>query len=155
LSPTSSGSGSLPNSGGLLGYYYPNTSLSGAPILSYIEPVNVSWSGSATPGASLYDNWSVRWTGRVVWPTSGTYALEIIADDGIRVALNGTQVVNKWSNGGNATYTLSPVTVTAGSNTPITIEHYEGTGATTVQLRWKVPGSAYFTAIPAGSLSPY
>lgn len=142
--------------GGLLGRYFDNVSLAGVPVLTRVEPVDFTWAGDAVPAAGLVDRWSVQWTGHVVWPTSGRYTLQLIADDGIRVWLDGVLVLDRWANSGNLTANLAPANVTAGTRASIVIEHYDGTGASTVRLRWQRPETGiYFERIPGSALSPY
>jgi glucose/arabinose dehydrogenase len=143
--------------GGLLGTYYPNTSLSGTPVLTRVDVVDFVWSaasGTASPGAGLpADGWSVRWVGNVLLPSAGTYSFEVIADDGVRVWINGALVADKWSNGGNASYQSAAISGAAGAQVPVRIEHYDGTGDSTAKLRWKTPASpTYWAVVPAAQL---
>lgn len=144
-----------PTTGGLQAQYFANTTLTGPPALLQIETVNFSWVDPAGPIPNRPDNWSARWSGRILWPTTGNYTLQVIADDGIRVWVDGQQLVNKWSSGGNVTYTLPAMAVSAATASTIVIEHYDGTGNSTVKLRWKTPSSGiYYGTVPGSALSP-
>lgn len=142
---------------GLLGSYFANVSLAGAPVTTRVEAVSFVWStgnGTQVPAPGLPENnWSVRWTGSVQWPTDGVYTLQITADDGLRVRINGVTVVNSWKGDGNVKYTLDPIHATAGTRTAIEIEHYDGLGDSTVKLRWLTPTSpVYWADVPAAQL---
>ena len=49
----------------------------------------------------------------------------------------------------------APIVATAGMRIPVSIEHYDGTGASTVKLRWKTPTSGpYWPEVPITALAP-
>lgn len=142
-------------SGGLQANYFASPDLSGAPAITRIEPVSFVWSGSATPGAGIpADQWSVRWTGSIKFSVAGNYKLQVTADDGIRVWVNGQQVVNRWSSGNVTTFAVNPISASAGMTVPIKIEHFDASGDSTVKLGWKTPGSSAYVDVPAAQLVP-
>jgi hypothetical protein len=53
---------------------------------------------------------------------------------------------------GNTTFTLDPFTGAAGARVAIEIEHYDGSGDSTVKLRWRTPASVYWYDVPASQL---
>ena len=137
---------------GLLGQYFGGTTLAGSVLLTRTEAVNFSW-GTASPGTGVpADNFSVRWTGTVEASASGSFQFQTYTDDGVRVWVNGTQVINNWTDHSPTTNTSGTVTLTANQRYTITVEYYEKTGGATMQLRWKVPGSTTYVAIPANRL---
>jgi YD repeat-containing protein len=81
---------------GLQGDYFNNTTLSGAPALSRTDStVNFTWSGS--PGGSVpSDNFTARWTGQVQAQYSEEYEFCALADDGVRLWVNGIPLIDKW-----------------------------------------------------------
>lgn len=146
-----------PATGGLLANYFANVTLAGAPAITRVEPVNVTYKAPATPGAGVAaDYWSASWTGSVILPAAGTYTFQVIMDDGARISINGKVVANSWVNSGNVTYTSVAITGTAGQRIPVSISHFDNTGDSTVRLRWKSTptGNVYWYDIPAGQLSP-
>jgi large repetitive protein len=139
---------------GLRGSYFNNRTLTGTAVLTRDEAVNFSW-GTASPGTGVTaDNFSVRWTGFLVPSVSGTYRLQTVSDEGVRVTILGTQVINNWTAHTSATNTSVSGTLTAGQRYAITVEYFEGTGSATMQLRWQTPGATSFVAIPASALAP-
>jgi hypothetical protein len=104
--------------------------------------VNFNW-GSASPASGVTaDNFSVRWTGRVQAPTTGTYRFTTQSDDGIRLWVNGVQVINNWTDHGSTANTSSAITLTAGVKYTITLEYYEKGGSAVAQLKWTPPGGS-------------
>ena len=137
---------------GLLGQYFTNTTLSGTPALTRTEAVNFDW-GTGSPGAGIgNDSFSVRWTGQVSAPTSGSYVLQTISDDGVRLWLNGSQLINNWSDHAATTNNAPAVTLIAGQRYDLVLEYYEKSGGTTAKLNWQTPGAATFAPIPLTQL---
>ena len=83
-----------PGSGsGLLGQYYRDSG-TGARfttlVITRTDPtVNFSWGGGAPGSGMPGDNFSVRWTGQVQAPVTGTYTFSTVSDDGVRLFVNG------------------------------------------------------------------
>jgi YVTN family beta-propeller protein len=148
------GAAPSPTGSGLSGNYYNNVSLTGTPVLTRVETVNFNW-GNAAPGAGVNaDNFSVRWTGTIAPTTSGTHRFQTYSDDGVRVWVNGTQVINNWTDHSPTTNTSGNVSLTAGQRYTITVEYYEKGGGAVMQLRWRLPNQTAYGAIPASTLYP-
>ena len=141
-----------PVTNGLVGSYFNNTTLAGTAALSRTEAVNFNW-GTAAPGAGVNaDNFSARWTGTVAPTSTGSYRFQTYSDDGVRVWVNGTQVINNWTDHSPTTNSSANVSLTAGQRYTIRVEYYEKTGGAVMQLRWRLPGAITYGAIPIGSL---
>ena len=139
---------------GLVGSYFNNTTLSGTAALTRNEAVDFNW-GTASPGSGVTaDNFSVRWSGTVLAATAGTYRFQTESDDGVRLWVNGTQVINNWTDHSPTTNSSVSVTLAAGQRVAIRMEYYEKGGGAVARLRWQVPAAASYVAIPLGSLYP-
>jgi len=111
-------------------------------VLTRVDPaINFTWSGAPATGVKT-DNFSVRWTGRVEAPVSGTYRFSTVSDDGIRVWVNGQLVINNWTDHAPTTNTSALIALTAGTRYTLTVEYYEHTGGATARLQWSYPGQA-------------
>jgi len=82
---------------------------------------------------------------------SGQYRFSTVSDDGIRLWVNGQQVINNWTDHSAATNTSAAITLTAGVKYTITLEYYERGGDATARLQWSYPGQATQT-IPQSRL---
>ncbi len=111
--------------------------------LTRVDPtVNFNW-GSAAPAAGVTaDNFSVRWTGRVQAPVTGTYHFSTVSDDGIRLWVNGQQVINNWTDHAATTNTSAAISLTAGVKYTVTLEYYEKGGSAVARLQWSYTGQA-------------
>lgn len=132
---------------GLTGRYF-NDPASGATrfttlVLTRVDPtVNFNWAAGGPGGGVTVNNFSVRWTGSVQAPVSGQYRFSTVSDDGIRLWVNGQQVINNWTDHSAATNTSAAITLTAGVKYTITLEYYERGGDATARLQWSYPGQA-------------
>ncbi|MFO1220580.1 MAG: PA14 domain-containing protein [Burkholderiaceae bacterium] len=141
------------NGGGLVGRYYAGTALAGSPLLTRTEAVNFNW-GSASPGAGVPANlFSARWTGTITIPTSGSYRFRTVSDDGVRLWVNGAQLINNWSDHAATTNTSGSVSLTAGQRVAVTLEYYENGGSAVMRLQWRLPGTSSYVAIPLDRLN--
>jgi YVTN family beta-propeller protein len=140
-------------SGGLAGSYFNNVNLTGTAVLTRVEPVNFSWSGSPGTGVSA-DNFSVRWSGSVQAPTTGNYRFQTISNDGVRVWIGGVLVIDNWTDHSQSTNTSSSISLAAGQRYDVRMEFYDRTTTAIARLRWRVPGTTVYVAIPATSLFP-
>jgi YVTN family beta-propeller protein len=138
---------------GLAGRYFNNMTLSGTPVLTRTEAVNFDW-GNGAPGIGVNANqFSVRWTGTVTIPTTGSYTFRTNSDDGVRLWVNGTQRINNWTDHAPTLNTSSSLSFTAGQRISITLEYYENGGGAVMQLQWLTPGAGSYVAIPASRLN--
>jgi len=126
---------------GLRAEYFANRDLSGTPALTRIDPeVSFDW-GVGSPGAEIpIDNFSARWTGKLVAPVSGTYALGATADDGVRVYLDGKLVAEDWTEHAPRTIT-GQVTLEAGRAYDLKVEYFESHVGAVAKLIWMIPSS--------------
>ncbi len=146
-------SAAVPAAGsGLSGSYFNNKTLSGSAALTRVEAIDFGW-GTGAPAASVNrDGFSARWTGTVLAPATGSYNLQTVSDDGVRVTLAGSSVISNWNDHSPTTNTSGTVNLVAGQRYPITVEYYENTGGAEMRLRWRVPGSSTYVTVPAAQL---
>jgi len=89
------------------------------------------------------ENVSARWTGRLWAPVAGAYQLIVKSDDGARLWIDGTQVIDDWTDRGT-TDSVARVELKAGFH-DVKIEYYQGTGGACVYFDWVPPGGARST----------
>ncbi len=127
--------------GSWTGQYYNNLTLSGSPALTRNDGSNGNpnpgpaptldqfWAASPGPGVNA-DNFSVRWT-RTDTYAAGSYRFTVTADDGVRVYVDGTKIIDAWVDQAPTTYFYDDA-MSAGSHT-IVIELYDAGGGATMQ----------------------
>lgn len=137
---------------GLAATYYINSwDLTGTTYSRVDSTVNFS-NNFDVPGYNA-ENFSVRWTGQVRPPVTGSYTFSTISDDGIRLWINDVMVIDNWTLHGSTVDTASPVTLTGGTLYSVKMEFYERGGAEVAVLRWSYPGQGT-QVIPQASLFP-
>lgn len=77
--------------------YFNNKNLSGKPELVRNDAhIDFNW-GNGSPAAAINaDNFSVRWT-RNMYLTPGRYRFTANTDDGVRLWVDGRQIINAWN----------------------------------------------------------
>ncbi|HET9446412.1 MAG TPA: PA14 domain-containing protein, partial [Steroidobacteraceae bacterium] len=137
---------------GLIGRYFNNKTLSGTPALTRTEVVNFDW-GSNSPGAGVSrDNFSVSWTGQVMTTVAGGYRFRTVTDDGVRLWVNGVQVINNWTLHAATTKTSNTINLAANTRYTIRMEYFEQTGNAVAKLQWRVPNNSSYVTIPRETL---
>lgn len=147
--------GQVPNSGtGLKGEYYANNSLTSPVTLTRTDTtVNFTWGTAAPVNKIPKDNFSVRWSGQVEAPVSGSYTFSTVSDEGIRLWVNGQLLMDDWIAHTSRERAGTPITLAAGQRYTIRIDYYEKTGSATARLLWAYPGQAK-VVVPKGRLYP-
>ncbi len=114
--------------------------------------LSFNWStGSVIPGGPT-DGFMARWTGYVSVPATGDYYFGTNSDDGTRVTVNGTKVMEYWSPTGAAYRYGSSIHLEGGVPVPITVDYFEVSGAASMKLY--VKGSVPEQIVPSSWLSP-
>jgi len=117
------------------GEYYNNTWLGGSAALVRSDAaINFDW-GYGSPGVGVNaDNFSVRWTRNVYFATSGNYTFSATVDDGVRVWVGGTLVIDRWYDQSRTTHT-GTIYLTAGTH-QVKVEYYERGGTAVCIASW-------------------
>lgn len=137
---------------GLKGEYYDNMDLTGLKLTHTDANINFSW-GLGSPDASIgADTFSVRWTGTIKPKYSETHTFYMVADDGVRLWINGQLIIDKWVTQASELTSL-PITLTAGLEYDIRIEYFENSGGATSALLWS-SSSQSKQVVPQGQLYP-
>ncbi len=140
-------------SSGLSARYYAGMEFNGNPVLVRTDStVNFDW-GSGNPGNNLpNDLFSASWTGTITIGAEEEIKLGITVDDGARVWLNNSIVIDAWQDQAETTYWTDAV-YTPGQILPIRIEYYEKTGQAVCKLIYQkasVEGTRKSLWIPPG-----
>ncbi|MBL7063116.1 MAG: hypothetical protein ISS49_02760 [Anaerolineae bacterium] len=115
--------------------YFANPTLNGGPALTrYDDTLHFEW-GTGSPGGGVpADNFSARWT-RDDWFEAGTYRFSYRSDDGLRIWVGGTLVVDDWRDR-QASWSFVDHVISRGTHR-VRVEYYEHTGSAAIQVGWE------------------
>jgi beta-glucosidase len=84
--------------GGLKGEYFDNKELKGEPkFVRTDKNIDFDWK-EGSPDSLPADGFSVRWTGQLKSPVTGTFKIGGVADDGFRLFINDSIIINDFFN---------------------------------------------------------
>ncbi len=142
----------LGNGTGLTGAYFSDVNLGTLKGRRLDTQVAFTW-GTGAPMAGLAaDGFSVRWSGEVEAPTTGTYLFTTRSDDGVRLRVDGELLVDNWTRHA-PTANSGSIGLVGGERYALTMEYYEETGGATAILEYTPPGSTS-RVIPTRRLYP-
>ena len=115
--------------------FYDNTTFSGTPAVTRQDPtINFAW-GSGSPDPALpSDGFSVRWQ-KTQWFGAGRYEFTAVADDGVRLYIDGRRVIRQWQGPANTEFT-HVVELGEGRHT-IKMDYVERGGDALAALHWE------------------
>jgi len=133
--------------------YYNNLALDGAPFLVVNDrTLDFNWGEGAPASGIPGDNFSARWTTKATLD-EGIYRFSAQSDDGVRLWVDDTPVIDHWIDGGAATYT-GEITLASGSHR-VRVEYYEHEGLAMVKVGWELlPATPTPTRTEAPTLTP-
>ncbi len=138
---------------GLKAEYFSNKDLGGEPVLTRIDKeVDFRWGDSAPAPGIAADNFSVRWTGKLVPPEDGKYDLGMKSDDGFRIYLDGQLLIDSWRDQCELVQTKS-VELKAGQPVDIKVEYYDSGGGATAKFGWLLAGDHLKKAVDLAAKS--
>jgi beta-galactosidase len=140
------------NGSGLRGDYYDGNdfNLGWWEKTDYGEAVNFNW-GSSQP-SGLEADFSIIWKGRVQARTTGYYTFSTSSSGGVRLTLDGTQIISNLGFHSLTENYASPVYLEAGVFYPIQLEYCRLSGLDgIIKLWWQVGGGSR-EIVPAAQL---
>lgn len=134
---------------GLMGIYFDTEALTGMKFVKVDPNISKSWpTGSQPVGTDNY--YSVQWTGYIKTDNvpSTPYTFYARVEDGVRLYINGSKIIDKWSTGGVQDRTSTAITLAPNTYYKIHMDYYNKNSSTgTAELSWS-SGSFAKTVIP-------
>ena len=113
-----------------------------------VPNINFQWGSGMVLNSGLYEDVIVNFSGTIYAPQTGTYSFYAPADDGTKLIIDGSLVIDDWFDKGGGGSTRQ-INLTEGSHT-ITLWYYENGGGANVWLYWATPGNG-LTLVPASA----
>ena len=135
---------------GLKAEYFNNQDLSGGPVLTRQEAhLSATYPADAPPEAG--SSFSVRWSGELVAPVTGDYAVKFQVSSNARLYLAGQKIYDDW------TQTADPTDVESRRRYPIIVVqkvHLQAGQPLAVQLEYKYPGTLIYVVSSFAAAPP-
>ncbi len=142
---------------GLGAAYWPTTNFAGpTKVHEFISgsggQLNINWGAAAPTGLGVTDNWSAKFTGKVVLDQVGNYTFSTGVDDAARVYIDDKLVSSVWP--GEPAVSLAFANSAAGSQHRIRVDYQELTGTAALALHWVTPSGGSPALVPGAKLTP-
>ena len=124
---------------GITGEYFANADLEGEPAFTRIdENVDFYWESHAPSKQLDDDNFSIRWTGYIVPPVSGTYKIGCWGMPDLKISLDGDEIL-KHKSDHHAFHHEKAVEMEAGKKYKVVYEYKNNFGDGDARLLWSMP----------------
>jgi beta-glucosidase len=123
---------------GLKAEYFNNVTLTGSPVLTRIDDsINFNWTFLSPARKVNLDFYSVRWTGLLTVPKTGSYKIGLDGNDGFRLYLNDQLIIDNWQ---KQTYStkLADYNFEKGKVYKLRVEFFEPNGNAHIKLIWNL-----------------
>jgi outer membrane protein OmpA-like peptidoglycan-associated protein len=132
---------------GLTATFFKDRSLT-KPIKTRVDPtIDYNWD-NRPPGRGLPStNYSVRWTGFLQPPTTGVYTFVASTDDGMRIWVDETLILDKWELQEPTDYRVQ-VPLTGGKAVAFRVEYFQQEYQARAQVRWYLPDEEPASNLP-------
>jgi hypothetical protein len=149
------GEGPLPGTG-LRGEYHSGIDLGGITYAVRYEDINFNWATQLSALTSIglsSEDFSVRWTGHIYIPETGTYRFRTISDDGVRLWVDDMLIIDNWTTHA-PTIDNSPFLDMVEGFVSVKLEYFQYVQGGLIQLLWATPdtGTTLYSAISVTSL---
>ena len=124
---------------GVTGEYFGNASLEGKPIVTRVDPnIDFDWKGGSPAPGVPEGEFSVRWSGEFVPPSTGDYRFGIRCEGsyGFRLYVDGKRLIDQWTAPGEGGMS-SLAHMEGGHAHPIRVEYVHHKWEATVHLLWE------------------
>ena len=115
--------------------YYDNRYLEGSPHTTQTDAaVSFDWGFGGPVGSAPMDYFSARWTG-TFYLDGGVYRFHALADDGVRVSVDGHRIIDGWGDGRYRPHSAD-TPLRTGDHT-VEVTYYEGAGIGRIDFWWE------------------
>jgi beta-glucosidase len=123
---------------GLSAEYFTNISLEGnAAVVKNVEQVDFLWTLSSPDKAIPHQFYSARWSGELTSPKTGTFKVGLDGNDGYRLFIDNTLLIDKWTKQSYST-SLVDFDFVKGKSYDVRVEFFEPVGNARLRLIWTV-----------------
>ena len=122
--------------GGLRAQYFSDTTLTNLKTVQVDPTIDFDWGTAGLAPTSF----SVRWSGMLTPGRTENYTFYTQSDDGVRLWIDGTQLVDDWTPHG-VKEDMGTVALTANKTVYVRMEYYQTSGNAVAKLFWSSPST--------------
>ena len=124
---------------GLQGAFYDNPTWKGKPVFTRIDSaINFDYADGSPDARIPKDNFSVRWTGKIIGPATGRIKLALGSDDGSFLYINNRLIIDNGGDHGEQ-YVFGEFEMEKDKLYDIRIDFFEHGGGASAKLGWQDP----------------
>lgn len=138
---------------GLRGEYFDNEDFTNLKLTRTDATVDFNWVFASPDPTINSDNFSIRWTGQLIAPTTGNYLLVTQSDDGVRLWLGSQLLIDNLTPHPLSEDRSAAVSLTGGQSYNLRLEYFELTANAAIRLMWVRPGQTAPEIIPSANLA--
>lgn len=142
-----------PLAAGLRGEYFDNEDFTNLKLTRTDATVDFSLGFGSPDPLINSETFSVRWTGQLVAPATGSYVLVTQSDDGVRLWLGNQMLIDNFTAHPLTENRSAAIALTAGQSYDIRVEYFELTANAIIRLMWIRPGQTSAEVIPSANLA--
>ncbi|MDD4922762.1 MAG: PA14 domain-containing protein, partial [Bacteroidales bacterium] len=95
----------------------------------------------ADPSLNANQSFMAAWEGNLIPPVSGSYLIAVSADNGVRLTVDGKNVIDELDNKNKASFERT-IQFEAGKPVAFSVSYRQGEKSGMVQLQWSLPGTS-------------
>ena len=123
---------------GLVGEYYNGENFETKVLTRIDKKIDFAWWNDSPASGVNREHYSIRWIGKLVAPEKGKYIFSAKVDDGIRLWVNGTPLINAWEYHDMGDFSNS-IYLKKGVAYTIKVEYFNGPLEGEITLLWQTP----------------
>jgi outer membrane protein OmpA-like peptidoglycan-associated protein len=123
---------------GLLAEYFDGTNFNHKVATRIDDKIDMYWNNRPPVDGIDPHECSIRWTGRLQSPKTGTYTFSARVDDGIRVWVGGVKVIDDWGLNDVGIFS-GEVKMEAGKMYDLKVEYFNALVEGEITLLWEIP----------------
>jgi hypothetical protein len=143
---------------GLTGEYYASADLTNLKLVRVDSRIKFNWGGDVPDAQLAGGPFSIRWRGQIVPDYSEPYTFYTSSSSGVRLWVNGVQIINDWTLHSPA-LDAGTLTLHAGQKYDLVVEYYNNGASATAKLFWSspsqpkqvIPKRSFSTVAPPGT----
>lgn len=122
---------------GWYGEYFGNRNMSGNPDIIRLDPwIGFNWGVGSFADGGRVDHFSVRWTRSVRFESEGRYRFCVMTDDGVRLWIDNTLLIDEWHANNGITYCATHI-VNKNTTYRIRVEYFEAERDALIYVWWE------------------